>query len=395
MAAREPDYDSLAVAAMLDDRPTAPLSAYVDDAPNGHDEATEAEKPCRTPLDWDALHGEPPPREWALQYWLPQRHPSLIAGRGGIGKTLLAQHVGTAMAFAHAYVDEILRPLKVLLWAGEDDDTELWRRQLPICAHFGVGLPQLKDKLILQSYEGADITLAAPVFGTLAPTPMLAELTEQVRDYQVDYVFLDNIARVYGGNESDRHSVTQFLAWISAACRPAGVCLLGHPAKGIGSEYSGSTAWEGSVRARLYLSDRLPDAEPADEEAEPDPGVRYLSRRKSNYSPNDWRRLDYRDGALVPENAQIVPVGSLGGEFARDIVRRAVRKLDSMGFHGNASTRSPDYLPKLAKQYGLLDRLAEKRFGSFMRDMLKDGELLVKTIGQYSNRSPKPGLVLK
>jgi hypothetical protein len=149
------------------------------------------------------------------------------------------------------------------------------------------------------------------------------------------------------------------------------------------------------VRARLYLSDRLPDAEPDEEGAEPDPGVRYLSRRKSNYSPNDWRRLDYRGGALVPESAQFMPVGAIGGEFARDIVRRAVRKLDSMGFHGNASTRSPEYLPKLAKQYGLLDRLAEKRFGAFMREMLKEGELVSQTVGQYSNRTPKTGLVLR
>ena len=352
--------------------------------------------PPRSPLDWEQLDGKTPPaRVWALEHWLPQRHPSLMAGRGGIGKTLLAQHLGAAMAFGKHYVDGILRPLKVLLWAGEDDDTELWRRQLPICSHFGITLPELKDKLILQSYEGCDITLAVPIYGMLTPTPMLSELTEQVRDYRADYVFLDNIARIYGGNESDRHSVTQFLAWISAACRPAGVCLLGHPAKGQGSEYSGSTAWEGSVRARLYLSDRLPDAEPADEDAEPDPGVRYLSRRKSNYSPNDWRRLDYRDGVLVPEAAQTVAVGAIGGEFARDIVRRAVRKLDSMGMHGNSAQRSPDYLPKIANQYGLLDRLAEKRFGAIMREMVKDGELLIKTVGKYSNRSDKPGLVLK
>ena len=193
---------------------------------------------------------------------------------------------------------------------------------------------------------------------------MLAELTEQVRDYGADYVFLDNIARIYGGNESDRHQVTTFIAWLSAACRPAGLCLLGHPAKGIGSEYSGSTAWEGAVRARLYLSDRLPDAQGSDDEDQtPDPGVRYLSRRKSNYSPNDWRRLDYQDGVLVPEIAQAVAVGSIGGEFAKDIVRRAVRKLQDMGFHGNAGTRSPEYLPKLSNQYGLLDRLSEKRFG--------------------------------
>jgi hypothetical protein len=350
----------------------------------------------RSPLDWASLEGKSPPtREWALEHWLPQRHPSLMAGRGGIGKTLVAQHLGTAMVFGRPYLDAIVRPLKVLLWAGEDDEAELWRRQIPICQHFEVSLRALKDRLILQSYEGCDITLAAPVFGTLCPTPMLAELTEQVHDYGADYVFLDNIARIYGGNESDRHSVTTFIAWLSAACRPAGLCLLGHPAKGIGSEYSGSTAWEGAVRARLYLSDRLPDAEAPDDEEAPDPGVRYLSRRKSNYSPNDWRRLDYHDGVLVPEDVQPTAIGVIGGEFARDVVRRAVRKLALIGFHGNTSQRSPDYLPKIAKQYGYLDRLNEKRFGAIMRDMVKDGELKAETVGKYSNRSPKSGLVLR
>lgn len=369
-------------------------------APNGHDAATaqKATPDPRSPLNWPQLEGKTPPdREWAMEHWLPQRHPCLLAGRGGIGKTLLAQHIATAMILQHTYVAAMPKPLKVLIWAGEDDDTELWRREIPIVQYFGATLTDLQDKLIIQSYEGCDITLAAPAFGILQVTSMLKELMEQVHDYNVDYVFLDNIARIYGGNESDRHSVTQFLAWISAACRPAGVCLLGHPAKGADSEYSGSTAWEGSVRARLYLGDNLPDAEPKDDDEPPDPSTRYLSRRKSNYSQNDWRRLNYMNGVLVPEQIDTNVSAGFGvsGEFARNMIRRAVTKLKSMNIHGNASTRSAEYLPKLAKQYGLLDRLSERQFGSLMRDMMKDGELSVQTIGQYSNRTPRPGLVLK
>lgn len=352
--------------------------------------------PSRSPLDWCALQEQiPPPREWALNQWLPQGHPSLLPGRGGIGKTLLAQCLGTAMALGRDYIDEIERPLRILFWAGEDDQAELWRRQLKICQHFGVELSALKDRLFIQSYEGADLTLAGTAFGQLAPTMMLEELRQQVNDYRADYVFMDNVARVYGGNENDRHQATQFLAWLSSACAPAGVCLLGHPAKGVGSEYSGSTAWEGAVRARLYLSDRLPDAQDRDDDAPPDEKVRYLSRRKSNYSPNDWRRFELRDGVLVPEQHQFVAAADISGEFAKDIVRRAVRKLKDMGFHGNAGTRSPEYLPKLSNQYGLLDRLSEKRFGGIMRDLIKEGELTVATVGRYSNRSPKTGLVLK
>ena len=364
---------------------------------NGHD-AEDPRKllPARSPLDWERLESEEPPkREWALEHWLPRHHTSLLAGRGGIGKTLLAQHLGTAMALGRNYIDEIQKPLSVLLWAGEDDPGELHRRQIPICHHFGVPLSALRNSFFVQSYESEDITLAGQVFGSMAPTQMMKELTEQVQDYSVDYVFLDNIARIYGGNENDRHQVTQFLAWLTAACKPAGVCVLGHPSKGAQSEYSGSTAWEGAVRARLYLSDRLPD-KPIDDDEPPDETVRYLSRRKSNYSPNDWRKLDLIQGLLVAEQQTFEPQSrQVSGEFAQDIVRTALRKLTAMKLTPNQATASPEYFPKLASQYLLLDKLSEKRFGAIMRELIKEGEILIGDVGFYANRTPKKGLLLR
>lgn len=362
---------------------------------NGHDKDSPL-LPPREPLDWCALlDREVPLWEWALEHWLPRHHASLLAGRGGIGKTLAAQHLGTAMALGKPWVDVIAKPLRVLLWAGEDDANELWRRQLAICGHFASSLAALDEQFMVLSYESVDITLAHQTYGLLAPTPMMAELTEQIRDWQIEYVFLDNIARIYGGNENDRHQVTQFLSWLTAACAPAGVCLLGHPAKGVGSEYSGSTAWEGAVRARLYLSDRLPD-QPVDPDEPPDESVRYLSRRKSNYSPNDWRRLEMRDGVLIPESSvRTAAVRQISGDFAKDIVTRAVRKLTDMKLTCNTSTRSPEYLPRLASQYGLLDTIAEKRFAAIMRDLVKEGALTIGPVGMYSNRTVKVGLLVR
>ena len=59
----------------------------------------------------------------------------------------------------------------------------------------------------------------------------MTELREQVNDYRADYVFLDSVARIFGGNENDRHQVTTFVSWLTAACAPAGLCALGHPGK--------------------------------------------------------------------------------------------------------------------------------------------------------------------
>jgi hypothetical protein len=256
-------------------------------------------------------------------------------------------------------------------------------------------LSALTERFFLHSYAGADITLAAPVFGQLQPTALMGELRTQVQDYRAELVIVDNAARVYGGNENDRHSVTTFLAWLQGACAPAAILLLSHPAKAEGSEYSGSTAWEGAVRARLYLSDRPPDVKDDDDEAPVDDHVRYLSRRKANYSALDMRRFSLVDGVLIPDPIEPERAGPrVSGEFANDIVRRAITKLAEKQVYGSLSTASHDFLPKLAKQYGLLDSLSPQQFAKVMRLMILGGEITKAEVGKYQNRTPKIGLVL-
>ncbi|MDA8348314.1 MAG: AAA family ATPase, partial [Pseudomonadota bacterium] len=313
--------------------------------------------PRRPPINWPSLEDrEPPPREWIVAHWIPAGHTTLLAGRGGIGKTLLAQHIASALALGHEYL-EPLEPRKVLMWAGEDDEAEMWRRQRDISSWMGQPLSALHERFYLHSYAGADITLMAPIYGELMPTPMLAELREQVLDYRAEVVILDNVARLFGGSENDRHAVTTFCALVQGACAPAAVLLLGHPAKATGSEYSGSTAWEGAVRARLYLGDRPPDQDATDDDAPIADDVRYLARRKANYSPLDLRRCRMIGGVLIPDAIDPVRQDQPRGELAKDVVRRAVRVLAERSIYGTASTASSSYLPRLAKQYRLLETL--------------------------------------
>ncbi len=350
----------------------------------------------RRPLAWaDLKDRQPEPRQWAVQDWLPLGTVALLAGRGGIGKTLLAQTIGTCLAANLNYFADTPKPLRVLIWAGEDDHDELWRRQLDICAWAGIGITDLEDRLIVQSYAAEDITLAGTAFGKFMQTALMDELREQVADYRADYVFLDSVARIFGGNENDRHHVTQFVARLAAACGTAGVCLLGHPGKAAGSEFSGSTAWEGSVRARLYLGERLPDAEPDDAQDEPtDDAVRYLARRKANYSAKDWVKLEYSRGVLMPTRAKGgQPIGQPSDEYRADAVLRVVRTLAGKSIFGNASPASPAYLPKLAAQYKQLDGMSRPQFTDAMRRLILDGKLVTGEVGRYSNRTPKTGLI--
>ncbi len=356
------------------------------------------ERSHRTPLNWQTLaESTPTERDWAVYLWLAMGAVTLLSGLGGIGKTLLAQIMGTCMALGRDYIDHIARPRRVLVWAGEDEVAEIWRRQIPICEWLGVPLEALQGKLIIESYVGRDITLASLAYGQLVATPMLEELRQQVGDYGAEYVFLDSVARTYGGDENNRNQVTRFVSdYLVRACEPmgAGLCLLGHPGKATGNEYSGSTAWEGSVRSRLYLATHLPDREP-DESDVADETVRFLSRRKANYGPKDWRRLNYVNGVLVPETTERPPSFSRpSGQFAQDVVLRAVRRLKDVNLHGCLSTRSDRYLPKLAKQYGFLQDLSEREFTGAMRELVKAKRLETVTVGKSpANRNPVPGLV--
>jgi len=354
----------------------------------------------RQPLDWSRVAvASPTPRDWVVDHWLPHGTVALLAGAGGVGKTLLAQTLAICIALGYEYFDQVPQARRVLMWAGEDDVPELERRALAICKWLGVSIEALAGKLIIESYVGRDITLAELRFGQLSPTAMMTELREQIGDYRAEYVFLDSIARVFGGNENDRHQVTQFVSgYLAGACAPtgAGLCLLGHPGRSGGSEYSGSSAWEASVRSRLYLGRQLPGKEDDQDDLlghlALDDGARYLARRKANYSPLDIRRLSLIGGVLVPERRP-ERTGRPSGEFAEDIVLRAVRKLAEINVHGNASSSSPEYLPKLAKQYGMLEELSDKQFAAHMRQLILAKRLEKRPVGQYANRTPKLALV--
>jgi RecA-family ATPase len=248
--------------------------------------------------------------------------------------------------------------------------------------------------LIVEPCADRDISLCSLVNGALISTPMLKELREQIGDYQVGLVFLDSVARLFGGNENDRHQVTQFVAWLTWALQPtdAAICLLGHPAKATGSEFSGSTAWEASVRARLYFGFKLPDQ--PDDELEPDTDQRWLAKRKTNYSTKDTREVRWADGCMQPANAYDGPKKTDRSlNYLADETLQVFRQLKRMGFDSGAA-KGANYLPALAKRNNLLNgSLTERDLKNGLAELLKDGRLTQGIVGLYANRSPRKGLI--
>ncbi len=360
--------------------------------------AAEREARRATALKWsDLADKEPPARRWAIKGWLGMGHSTLAVGVAGIGKTLLAQQVASALALGQYFIDDVPGALKVLMWCCEDDHDELWRRQLAIAKWLGAGFDAFAENLIIQPRHGLENTLVATEFGRLMFTTLIEELREQAGDYRAEVVILDNAAQLYGGNENDKHHVTLFMNALAGALPGRAILLLAHPARALGSEFSGSSAWENVARTRLYLGAKLPGEklDPADDEPAED--VRFLARRKANYSSRDWRRFLYKDGVLVPDAAEAAGsaggmVGYLRDQQAERIVLESLEKLRSMGIDATESTSSPNYLPKLITNYGFHEGRSRQEIASAMRRLRVDRRLERAVVGEYANRTKKYGL---
>lgn len=348
--------------------------------------------PQRRALNWGNLaQRTAPPRKWIIPGWLAY-DPTLLVGTGGVGKTLLGQHLGTALATNTEFIGRAEKPLSVLMWACEDDKDELWRRQEAICRSMGVDMAALAGSFIIEPRRGLDSTLIATQFNQPVWTPLYGELQAQVNDYHADILLLDNVGQTFGANENDRHHVTYFINGMVGLTQ-GDFCpiLFAHPARGLTSEYAGSAAWENAVRMRWLFGANLPDAgeEPTEE---PESDVRYLSRRKSNYSAKDWRCFKLAEGALELEQP-IEGEASMHQARARRVALDGFRRILGMGQTASDSTHAANYLPKMILGHRLNEGLTRKQLADALSSLMLDGVLKVGVAGKYANGGAKMGLV--
>jgi len=368
------------------------------DEPPGYAVEFSTTQPERKPLDWKALHFQTPPeRDWVIPHWLGCGYVTLLAGPGGVGKSLLAQQIASHIATGTPFIEPIPKARKVLVWAGEDDHDEVWRRQMNIAEVMGKDLTAYDD-LIIESFAGRSCTLVETVFGTIQPTKLIDELAEQVADYGAEVIVLDNIARLFGGNENERHHVTTFVNLVAGACnryRPTAIVLLGHPAKSEGSEWAGSTAWEAAVRSRWYFGRNLPDAKD-EEQGEPDPNIRHLARRKSNYSALDAVQLRYDPirHTFAVDAPKAVLERSMHPGRAEMLVLDAIQQLAKAGISTSDEKRNPAFLPRIMVDRKMAKRTDTPALTDALYRLQQSGRVARDVVGKHANRTPKFGLVV-
>jgi len=240
-----------------------------------------------------------PPREWAVAGMMPLYKATMLTGKGGVGKSLVAQLLCTCVALGRPFLGMAVQQMSATYISWEDDHDELWRRQAAICKALGVTLDGMGDRLALISMaEQMSPTLfTIGEGGRGEPTDRGRQVADELDMFGGLYVF-DNASHVYAGDHDKLNEVAQFAHWLNRIARPspwsldkgprAGL-LLHHPNKA-GADWLGSVAYENQFRSRLYM-DR-PDT--------PDRDMRRLGNPKANYAPTGGEVLfRWHEGTFI------------------------------------------------------------------------------------------------
>lgn len=339
-------------------------------------------------LNIAAWHDQPvPEREWTVKDRIPRNNVTLLSGEGSVGKSILSLQLGVAVVLGRDWLGALPEPGPALVVCCEDDGDELWRRLDRIFSHYGAGYGETKNLHVL-ALAGEETLMATPDrSGLIQPTKLFGKIREAANDIRPQLIVLDNAADVYGGNENDRAQVRQFIGLLRslAMAAHAGVLLTSHPSlTGIstGTGLSGSTAWNASVRSRLYFKRAT-----TNKDEEPDPDLRMLEVMKSNYGPiGETIHLRWKDGLFVPVGG-ISNLETLAAEQKVDEIFSAqIIQFNKQGRNVSAKHNAPTYAPtEFAKEKAAKDaKLRKSDFEAAMRRLLAAGKIRVEPYGPPS-----------
>jgi RecA-family ATPase len=334
---------------------------------------------------------QPPTREWAVRHRIPARQVTLFSGEGGVGKSIITMQFLVATALARDWLGSLPEGGPVIYLNAEDEEDELHRRLHAILTHYDETFEELTiNGFHIGSLAGEDATLVRfDHSNRIEPTLRFDRLMEMACDIHPAVIALDTLSDIYGGNEIDRVQVSAFLGLMRKLAMQSGsaVIINAHPSlAGInsGSGLSGSTAWHGKVRGRMYLR--------ADKE---DPELRVLEFLKNQYGKlDDSVRLRYQNGVFVPEPT----MGSLDQKAAE---RRIDDLFLKLLIRFTEQRRNVSHKPGTSYAPTLFAEEAEAKAAKCTKDVLKDAmtrllaanQIHVEGYGPPSRRDTQQRLV--
>lgn len=222
-------------------------------------------------IDLASWTSAPPEREWLVEGLIPIGAVTAMYADGGAGKSMSALTLMVAMAAEAASPASSWLSLTTLRGASvglfvEEDEHELVRRLQRIADASGVDFARLAGKVAVVPGGAFDPVVAQAAGSSCQATQVMQSLLDQATSIGARLIVLDYAAAVFGGDELNRTSVSDFMRLLNTLASDHGVAilLLGHPSmdgmRG-GRGTSGSTAWRNQSRSFLLL-ERAPKCLP-------------------------------------------------------------------------------------------------------------------------------------
>ncbi|MDI7923386.1 bifunctional DNA primase/polymerase [Ferirhizobium litorale] len=344
--------------------------------------------PVVNPIDWDGL--PVPQREWFIEGLVPHRQVTILAGDGGVGKSLLALQFGAASALGVETAGYSPTQGRVLYLGAEDEEAEFHRRLADIVRGHGRQLSDLGDFRLIPMAD-ADALLAVPdKAGVMQPTNVWNQLCDLAWRFRPGLIVLDTVADLFGGDEIKRGQARQFIGMLRrlAIEIDCSIILLAHPSQeGIrsGSGSSGSTGWKNSSRSQLYFS------RPDDKEADPD--IRLLSTKKINYGKvGNETKLRWEHGCFVAETSggSSPAIGLINRKVEKafiDLLRIFARTGQNVG-----ASAGTNYAPAKMARHPAAEGHSKKALEGAMQRLLEDGT--IKLVWEGPQSKPRQRLMV-
>jgi len=206
-------------------------------------------------------HPSAPPRFVWGQY-LPRQQVALLGAHGGTGKSTIALMLAVCVASGRELFGHETEQGRVV-FASLEDGADVVRHRLAFtCQQWGMAPHALAQNLVIADGTSHPELFTAERREQGHTTPSYAELRELAK--RAALLVVDNASDAYGGDEIQRQQVRAFIRCRAEIARAedCAVLLLAHVDKGTsrtrkaegGEGYSGSTAWNNSVRSRLFMA---------------------------------------------------------------------------------------------------------------------------------------------
>lgn len=357
--------------------------------PKGAGEPLRAGLALINPSEWAGV--PVPEREWLVPGLIPAKTVTAIYGDGATGKSTLVLQLALARALGQKWIGLDVKPGATLYLSAEDDAKELHRRTEAIRTFYGARYEDIGG-LRFADLVGRDSVIGAPdrASAMIKPTRLYTVVREAIVAVGADVLAIDSLADAFSGNELDRQHARQFIGILKRICRELDVTVIviAHPSVSgmqTGSGTAGNTAWNNSVRSRLYFERPRGNGE-SDAGNTRDPDLRILTTKKSNYGPQGGEvEVRYVGGAFKEKAA-----GTVLDRKAKE--RQADRKfIDLLTIYNEqgqnvSANRGPTYAPTVFAKDHRADLITKDAFANAMQRHLTAKTIRIEETGRASKK---------